>query len=487
MTTESWTQPTSPDEPPYETAPYIASPIYSLEAEEAVIGAVLIDPDLFPTLAEILHPSDFRDQRHRSIYSACWMLSGKGTPLDIVTISNELQETGKLDDAGGPAYITGLLNRTPTSLHAESYANIVKDKSVRRAFLANANELANLTYSQKINNDEIAARFMEMAQGSTGRAMREIILRTDADALKPHDPRQWVVENLIIEKSLTVLYADAGSKKTYISLALAESVCHGIPWLAYTTQAAPVLYLDEENGEDEIDERLDHILRGLNRPPSEKFYTVSYAGLLLDNRGDILKIKTLIDRTGAKLVILDSLQDFMTGDENSKQDTQPIFTALKKLANQTGAAILVQHHAGKNGDYRGSSTIKGNVDMMLEVKSTEDSNLITFKSKKKRRGSAVQFSAEASWWNDSFTLTTSNRQTVRTMSKAKDYVIRFFTEHPGATIEDCENNADVCKRGTARNTLFSLAGRGILQRTNTGKIANYALASVTSNERVTDE
>lgn len=483
---DTQTLPPEPDAPPFDDglAPDTTQPPQDRETEAAVIGSVFFNPKYFAEVAYLL-PADFTDDRHRWIWAAFQHLAERGESLDDrLTLHAELERMGQdVDDL----FLSDLMQLVPSSLNAAKYAKIVKDKARRRDLLTLLGSSAAALYNPQRSLDSILARVAEAIQENADNP-QEITLRTDTDALQPHPARQWVVENLIMEKTLTILYADAGSKKTYISLTMAECVCLGLPWLAYTTHAAPVLYLDEENGEDEIDDRLKQVLAGLGYPPSQKFYYASYAGLLLDDPGDFEKIKSLIELTGAKLVIFDSLQDFMTGDENSKQDTQPIFTALKKLINQTGAAILVQHHSGKSGDYRGSTTIKGNVDLMLEIKSADDSNLITFQSKKNRKGTPIKFTAEAEWWNDTFTLKTSTQQAAHPMSKAEDYVIRFFTDHPDSTVKDCEDNADVCSAGTAHNTLYNMAARGELRRTNPGeRTARYALISVTCNGSVTDE
>jgi hypothetical protein len=253
-----------------------------------------------------------------------------------------------------------------------------------------------------------------------------------------------------------------------------------LKFLAYTTHQAPVLYLDEENGSDEMDDRIKQIALGMGCDQNAPFYHFSYAGLMLDVPANCQTIKDLIERVGARLVILDSLQDFMTGDENSKEDTQPIFTSLKRISNQTGAAFWVQHHSGKNGDYRGSTTIKGNVDLMLEVKSEDDSGLITFRSKKNRKGTPIRFSAEALWVDETFTLKPSTQAAAHSMSKAEDYVISFLTDHPGATVEEVMNNAIVCTRSMAKKTLYNLAGRHLVRRTNPGeKEARYEVSPVT--------
>ncbi len=470
-----------PEAPPPEDIglPSTSETPHNTEAEEAVIGAVLMDPGRYPEVATILKPADFYIHRHRWIWQAYENLTQRSEPIDTLTLENELTIMGKLEDIGGPAYLTALLDGCPLGLHAAAYARRVKDAALKRGMLAAANKIATMVYDPRLTAEEVSARALEAVQENAG-STQAITLRTDADALLPHSQRQWVVENLIMEKTLTVLYADAGSKKTYISLSLAEAICHGLPWLAYTTHTAPVLYFDEENGEDEIDDRLGQILRGLKSDASGRFHYVSYAGLLLDDPADCQKIKDLIEGTGARLVVFDSLQDFMIGDENSKQETQPIFTSLKRLANQTGAALWVQHHAGKNGDYRGSTTIKGNVDLMLEAKSEDDSNLITFKSKKNRKGTPIRFVAEALWTFDAFILKPSTQAASHPMSKAEDYVIRWLTDHPGATVDDVMNNADACTPSTAKKTLYNLAGRGMLRRTNPGeRMACYEVLLVT--------
>lgn len=467
--------------PEDEGTPFPPAPVvpHNPEAERVIIGYVFSHPDQYSELAAVLRVADIYIVRHRWTWQAFENLSTKNVPLELLTVADELKEMGKLEEAGGIDYLTALQVDCPLGAHALTYVKKVNDCAVKRGLLAAAEEIAKLVFDPRTTAEEAGARALETVQENV-QITGDIILRTLANAFEMHTPRQWVIENLIMEKSLTIIVADAGSKKTYICITIGEAVANGSNFISYTTHRAPVLYLDEENGSDEMDDRIKQVALGMGCNQEAPFYHVSYAGLMLDNPANCQTIKALIERTGAKLVIFDSLQDFMTGDENSKQDTQPIFTSLKRLANQTGAAILVQHHTGKNGDYRGSTTIKGNVDLMLEVKSEDDSDLITFKSKKNRKGTPIKFTAEATWWNDTFTLKPSTRQAAHPMSKAEDYVIRFFEGHPGATVEDAMNNADACTPSTAKKTLYNLAGRDMLRRTNPGeRTARYEVSPVT--------
>jgi hypothetical protein len=475
-----------PEAPPeFDGGPVALTPPEDRAAEEAVLGSVLIDPGCYPEVAGLLKPADFYIRRHAWIWQAFENLTARSEPLDLLTIEGELNRMSRLSDVGGPAFLTALLNQVPSSLNAPSYARAVKDRANKRRLLDTANELATLAYDPRVTAEQASARAIEAIQENVGSTQGRYEIYTGTDALQPQPPTEWVVRNLIQTNSVNVIYGDPGSKKTWTALHLAACVANGLPWLNYTTVKMPVLFIDEESGQARIKDRLGKILRGMGCT-GENIFIVSFAGFRLDNPADVIELENLIKRTGAGLVIPDALADMMVGDENTKQDVQPVFTALRRISDATGAASVIVHHSGKNGDYRGSSAIKGAVDLMLEVASKDDSPLVAFKTTKNRDGDQVKFAATASWEDDLFTLTATNYQAARIMSKGEDYVMRFFDGHPDGTIEECESNADTCSAGTARNTLFALAKRGVLHRTNTGKIATYAL-SVTSNERVTDE
>ncbi len=123
------------------------------EAEEAVLGAILINPDAYYDVAEFLKASDFYIHRHRWIWEAFVQLHESRTPIDFLTVTEQLDQQGKLADVGGPAYLTSLINNVPSSLHATAYARIVEQAAVRRNMLEAANQIAKLAYDEKLNLD----------------------------------------------------------------------------------------------------------------------------------------------------------------------------------------------------------------------------------------------------------------------------------------------------------------------------------------------
>ena len=128
---------------------------HSREAEEAVVGAVLINPEAYYDVAQFLKADDFYIHRHRWIWEAFTRLHESRTPIDMLTVADELERTGQLVELGGPAFLTSLVNQVPTSLNAESYGKIVEAHSVRRKMIAAANQIASIAYNTETSIEEV--------------------------------------------------------------------------------------------------------------------------------------------------------------------------------------------------------------------------------------------------------------------------------------------------------------------------------------------
>ena len=123
--------------------------LYNPAAEEAVLGAVLINPIEFTTLK--LKAGDFFIERHNFIWQAYSRLYSAGTAIDYVTLIDELDRAGQLKTVGGEAFIASLINKTPTSLNASHYAESVKDYRKRRAWRDTAGDIARLAFDKDSN------------------------------------------------------------------------------------------------------------------------------------------------------------------------------------------------------------------------------------------------------------------------------------------------------------------------------------------------
>lgn len=315
--------------------------------------------------------------------------------------------------------------------------------------------------------------------------LQRYAIRNASYALSPHPPIEWIVEQLISEGSVNLFYGDPGTKKTYSMLSLAVCVALGKSWLGYVTKPRQVLIIDEESGDRRFALRLGATIRGELGDESTPIQFVCLAGFRLDNKIDVIELQELIEKTGAGMVIIDALADVMEGDENSKQDTQPVFTALRRIAETTNAAIIVIHHSNKKGGYRGSSAIKGALDLMVKIESEEGSHLISFTSEKTRDIEAVRFAGEATWTEDQFFLIEfelSDKPKKR--NKSKKYVIRYLSEHGVSPLQTIMDASDSCSSNAARQAVYSLVEDGEVYRTNPNESGRgvKALYDLTKNK-----
>ena len=128
---------------------------HNREAEEAVLGAIFINPDAYFEVAQFLSPDDFYIIRNQWVWEAFNQLHDSRKPIDLVTVAQVLDQNNQLSEVGGKAYLMSLVNQTPTSLHAEAYARIVEDNAIRRKMLVSANNMAKLAFDNQYTVDTI--------------------------------------------------------------------------------------------------------------------------------------------------------------------------------------------------------------------------------------------------------------------------------------------------------------------------------------------
>lgn len=125
--------------------------IFSLEAEQSVLGSILIDPSCFDEVVGIVKPIDFYRRAHQVIFSTMKDMVEEGCPLDLVTLTERLQSARKLDEVGGVTYLTELAESVPTTSNVDYYARIVRDKSIYRHLKQVGSKISNLS-DQKVED-----------------------------------------------------------------------------------------------------------------------------------------------------------------------------------------------------------------------------------------------------------------------------------------------------------------------------------------------
>jgi len=123
-------------------------PPHDNDAEAAVLGSILVDPDAYYEVSEVLDAGMFYRASHRWLYQAIDALNSRNEAADVLTIAAELNRAGKLDEFGGVAYLIDLSNAVPTSIHADTYARIVAEKATRRRLIQAAGAVAKAAYDE---------------------------------------------------------------------------------------------------------------------------------------------------------------------------------------------------------------------------------------------------------------------------------------------------------------------------------------------------
>lgn len=130
-------------------------PPHSIEAEQSVIGSILIDKDALIKVMEEVRPEDFYEPAHVAIMDAVFKLALEDKPVDTVTVAEYLKENGKLETAGGVTYIARLAASVPNSANAVYYARIVRNKSVLRELISAGSEISEVSYDESLDIDEV--------------------------------------------------------------------------------------------------------------------------------------------------------------------------------------------------------------------------------------------------------------------------------------------------------------------------------------------
>ncbi|MEO1204409.1 MAG: replicative DNA helicase [Pseudomonadota bacterium] len=151
-------------------------PPHSLEAEQSLIGGLMLNKSAWDKIADVVSAVDFYRNDHRLAFAAIAELVDQGQPCDVVTVSEFLDQRGELGDAGGLEYLASLANETPGAANARAYANIVRERSMLRSLIEAGNEIAGAAFATDGRSatdlvDEAERRVFEIAEkGSRGRS-----------------------------------------------------------------------------------------------------------------------------------------------------------------------------------------------------------------------------------------------------------------------------------------------------------------------------
>jgi len=383
-----------------------------VEAEEAVIGSLLIDGEAINRVASLIKPDDFFRERNRWCYDACLSLYQRGDAINQVTVSHELSLRERLEDVGGAAYLSHLVATVPTSVHADHYARIINRTATMRRLIGAGGDIANIGYGGAADVDSAIAQAEDLIYRiRSGHSVRDFV--TIREVLD-----QYLEESAAMGGSLEHAAAPIPSGFTDLDrllgnlqrgdlLILAARPALGKSTLAMNiarnaaAQGAVAAVFSLEMSREQLALRLlsseaevdSHRLRLGVYSETEGSRIIDGAGALSDLAIYIddtplqtvlemrSKVRRLFSERGADLIIVDYLQ--LIRGSNDRQDNRAlelgeITRSLKAIARELNVPVLALSQLSRNlerrvdhkpqlADLRESGSIEQDADVVMFI------------------------------------------------------------------------------------------------------------------------
>jgi replicative DNA helicase len=360
----------------------------NLEAEASLLGAILIDSDALVKIADAISYDDFFDTRHQRIYEAITQLYERRSPIDVLTLADQLKNNAYLDLVGGASYLTELTNFVPTASHVEQYAAIVAQKALRRRLIGASEQIVELGYDEskalKELVEEAEAQLFVVSQKHVKQSIVSIetILAESFDRLDDlHKDKNKIrgvptgfrdMDDILagLQRSdLFILAARPSMGKTAFSLNLAHNVA--------TLAKQPVLIFSLEMSKEQLVDRLLSMESGvdawalrtgnLTDTDFEKIGhamgTLSEAPIYIDDTPGITvsDLRTKARREAHQhelgLIIVDYLQlmsggSKFGGSDNRTQEISEISRGLKGIARELNVPLIALSQLSRSVESR---------------------------------------------------------------------------------------------------------------------------------------
>jgi replicative DNA helicase len=395
-------------------------PPQSIEAEQSVLGALLIDRDAVIEVAELLRPDDFYRSHHGSIYASILELSERREPVDLVTVSEALERQGQLEAIGGSAYLTSLINLTPTAVNAVYYARIVERKAVLRGLISAAGRIAGIGYDEatdvEVSIDRAEQELFSVSQKrvASGFSPLRTLLHSAYDRLDYLHQHKGEVSGIrtgfadldamttgLQKSDLIILAARPSIGKTSLALNFAEHAAVregktiGIFSLEMSKEQLVLRLLSSVANIDSQRLRTGFLEEMDFTRLAPAMNTLAEAPIFIDDTPNITtmelrtKARRLQAESGLDLVIVDYLQlmqaSSQTRDANRVQEVSEISRGLKALARELQVPVIALSQLSRQAEMRESKEPRLS-DLRESGSIEQDADLVMFLWRDKERG-----------------------------------------------------------------------------------------------------
>jgi hypothetical protein len=285
----------------------------------------------------------------------------------------------------------------------------------------------------------------------------------------------WIVDGIISDQMMSIFWGDSGCGKTWVCLDMIICVSIGADWIGKKTIQSNALIIDEESGKRRLKKRIRRIMEGHDAGIDSPFYFRTMKRMDIRDKIQLEDLKFFIKEKNIKLVLIDALMEIIPGaDENATKEMNPPLMNLRELIEQTGVSIVIIHHAGKleSSSFRGSSAIKGAVDLMIKItKEKEDNNKIKMETTKVRDVENFKLNAEMNFSEESFYLsenTNPEKLQKKEMTKIKKELLSYIFKNSDCPTHEIIPNILGYAQRTVTKNLDYLFDDGYLDKSPVG-------------------
>lgn len=385
----------------------------NIDAEKSILGAILISEDVLGDTAEKLKPSDFYDERHGLIFAAALRLYEKHTPVDLLTLTDELKKSKDLTKVGGAAYLAELTNHVPTAAHADAYANLVSQAATRRRLISASSEISEMSFNDTSPVNELIEKAeQKLFSVSTQSIKKELIpiediLSDSFDRIEELHKNKGGLRGIptgypdldrltagFQPSDLVILAARPAMGKTTLVTNLAYNVA--------TIAKKAVLFFSLEMSKEQLVDRMLADASGIDAwkirtgnlndddfsKISEAMGTMAEAQIMIDDTPglSVLEMRTKARRAARNaeigLIVVDYLQlmeaTTKSRDGNRVQEVSEISRGLKLLARELNAPVIALSQLSRSvesrrpqvpqlADLRESGSIEQDADVVMFI------------------------------------------------------------------------------------------------------------------------
>jgi putative DNA primase/helicase len=354
------------------------------EFERAILGAALVDEKAIRVAEQHLSASDFSVVAYRRIFAEMQRLTRNGQSVELVTLCDLLQHDSEITAVGGAAFVASLSDGMYKNAPVESWAKGIQQASLLRQLAYGAESIKTSALAPYARVEDVARQVEVLANvvASTSRASGCALVAIPAEQLLTREikTREMLLEPILPEQGLAMVYAYRGIGKTFLALGIAAAIASGTRFLQWRApRSRRVLYVDGELPASTVRDRLAMVLAGIEGgEPAPESLSIITPDLQKRPMPDLATMEgqRLLGPhlAGIDLLVLDNLSALCrNGNENEGEGWLPVQEWALQLRRQ-GMSVLFVHHAGKNKTQRGTSRREDLLDTVITLKNPSDYN-----------------------------------------------------------------------------------------------------------------